>query len=217
MNKIIVLLIVVLVIAIGAYVVMSPKEELVANPDSEIQYYADGQPVVYCDEAGNRYSTVAEAKSAGLMEAEYGATYCPENLPPTESDYIGMSVVEAQAKATADGVMFRVVNEDGKSLPTTRDLQEGRINATTVAGVVTSYEVESVKGVTSETGTQASSSVEAFVGMTEAGAEEYASSNNIMFRIVMRDGVSLPATMDLRPGRINAVVTGGVVVSYTVE
>jgi ABC-type amino acid transport substrate-binding protein len=217
MNKIIVLLIVVLVIATLAYVLMSPKDELRVNPDSEIQYYDDGQPVVYCDEAGNRYATVAEAKSVGLIDAEFGATYCPENSTTVVADYIGMSVEAAQAKAQAEGVLFRVVIQDGQALPTTRDIQEGRINATIVDGMVTAYDVESAKVVDEQIDVTASSSVEAFVGMTEAGAEEYASTNNIMFRVVMRDGESLPATMDLRPGRINAVVTGGVVVSYTVE
>ena len=31
-----------------------------------------------CDENGNRYKNDKEAKKAGLLEAEYGATYCPE-------------------------------------------------------------------------------------------------------------------------------------------
>ncbi len=31
-----------------------------------------------CDRNGNRYKDAKEAKNAGLAEAEYGATYCPE-------------------------------------------------------------------------------------------------------------------------------------------
>jgi len=31
-----------------------------------------------CDENGNRYKNSIEAKKAGLVEAEFGATYCPE-------------------------------------------------------------------------------------------------------------------------------------------
>lgn len=31
-----------------------------------------------CDENGKRYKTAKEAKAAGLSDAEFGATYCPE-------------------------------------------------------------------------------------------------------------------------------------------
>ncbi len=31
-----------------------------------------------CDENANRYKDAEEAQQAGLLEAEYGATYCPE-------------------------------------------------------------------------------------------------------------------------------------------
>jgi hypothetical protein len=53
--------------------------------------------------------------------------------------------------------------------------------------------------------------------MTGDEAEAYAKKSNVPFRIVMKDGESLPVTMDLRPGRINAVVEAGLVVSYTIE
>ena len=45
------------------------------------------------------------------------------------SDYIGMTVVQANEKAESDGAIFRVVNEDGEPKPVTLDLREGRINA----------------------------------------------------------------------------------------
>lgn len=56
-----------------------------------------------------------------------------------------------------------------------------------------------------------------FVGMTVEEAESLASEQNIAFRVVMRDGQSLPMTMDYRPGRINATVESGMVVRAQIE
>jgi hypothetical protein len=217
MKKLILLTIIALLILLGAYQFATRNSKVVSSPDNEITYYEDGTPVVYCDENGNRYNTVAEAKAAGLSEAQYGATYCAENVEQLSADYIGMTVAQAQTKAETEGVPFRVVIEDGQPKPITKDLREGRINATVTNGVVTEYTVESVKAVVNETIESASSSVDTIIGMTIAEAEAYAAEQNVPFRVVMRDGESLPVTMDLRPGRINAVVEAGVVVSYTIE
>ncbi len=208
------------IIVLALYVVYlfaTRNSSEVISPDNQVTYYEDGTQITYCDENGNRYNTVAEAKAAGLSEAQYGATYCPENLQTTPADYVGMTTVEAQAKAEAEGVPFRVVIEDGQPKPITKDLREGRINATVANGVVTEYTVESIKPVVDEANVSASSSINTIVGMTIAEAEAYAKTNNVPFRVVMKDGESLPVTMDLRPGRINAVVEAGLVVSYTIE
>lgn len=58
---------------------------------------------------------------------------------------------------------------------------------------------------------------EDYVGLTVAEAEVLAAENDVPFRVVERDGERLMVTEDWRPGRINAVVEGDVVVSYTVE
>jgi PBP1b-binding outer membrane lipoprotein LpoB len=57
-------------------------------------------------------------------------------------DYTGLSVEEAEKLAEDNGVMFRVVMEDGEMRPATKDYRPGRINATVVDGEVVSYEVE---------------------------------------------------------------------------
>ncbi len=57
----------------------------------------------------------------------------------------------------------------------------------------------------------------AYVGLPVSEAEMVAETNNVPFRVVERDGELLPTTRDYRPGRINAVVEEGVVVSYTIE
>jgi hypothetical protein len=208
---------IVLFVLLGVYLFATRNSGDVISPDNQVTYYEDGTQITYCDENGNRYNTVAEAKAAGLSEAQYGATYCPENTKSTPEDYIGMTLAQAQAKAEADGVPFRVVIEDGQPKPITKDLQEGRINATVVNGVVTTYSVESVKPAVDNVNVSASGTVSTIIGMTIAEAEAYAKESNVPFRVVMKDGESLPVTMDLRPGRINAVVEADLVVSYTIE
>lgn len=56
-----------------------------------------------------------------------------------------------------------------------------------------------------------------FLGLTEAEAEALAEENGLIFRVVERDGEPLAMTMDFRPGRINASIMGGEVVSYYIE
>lgn len=56
-----------------------------------------------------------------------------------------------------------------------------------------------------------------YIGLTEAEAEALAAANDVMFRVVERDGEMLPTTRDYRPGRINATVDDGMVTRYLVE
>lgn len=56
--------------------------------------------------------------------------------------YVGLTVVEAEKKAAAVGVPFRVVMENGTSLPVTMDYVVGRINAEVVNGIVQRITVE---------------------------------------------------------------------------
>lgn len=56
-----------------------------------------------------------------------------------------------------------------------------------------------------------------YVGLTEAQATAQAEIDGELFRVVERDGEALMVTEDYRPGRINAVVDAGVVVSYEIE
>lgn len=56
-----------------------------------------------------------------------------------------------------------------------------------------------------------------YLWLTEEEATELATNNQTTLRVVERDWVSLPVTMDLRPGRINAKVESGSVVSVEIE
>lgn len=58
---------------------------------------------------------------------------------------------------------------------------------------------------------------EDLIGMPTEKATTYAAENDFRFRIVEIDGEPQPTTKDYRPGRINAAVENGVVVSYEVE
>jgi len=134
------------------------------------------------------------------------------------TDYIGMTPVRAEAKAQADGVMFRVVKEDGQQLPTTRDFQEGRINATVEAGIVTEYTVETRNSVLGDKGGDTESvNHDAIIGMTTVEAEAYAVTNGVDFRTGTIDGEGMPVTSDYRVGRITSEIENGLVIGYTVE
>ena len=56
-----------------------------------------------------------------------------------------------------------------------------------------------------------------YIGMNFTEAQALAKERGVPIRKVMEDGQPLPATADWRPGRINATVVNGVVVSYEVE
>jgi hypothetical protein len=81
----------------------------------------------------------------------------------------------------------------------------------------TSTQTEPTPADTEEEPTEPTTPDADYVGLTEAEAAVLAEENGVPFRVVERDGEMLPTTKDYRPGRINAVVVDGVVVSYTVE
>ncbi len=56
-----------------------------------------------------------------------------------------------------------------------------------------------------------------YEGLTVEEAQALAEEHGKEFRVVEEDGEPLPATMDYRPGRINAIVEDGVVVWVDVE
>ncbi len=204
MNKNIVVLLIILALAVGAYFLFQTDEEKMNDTAEEM---------VICDEEGNRYSSAAEAEAAGLSPAQYGATYCPEYVAAQTGDYTGLTVAQAEEIAEAREEMFRVVEIDGEPQPTTRDFRVGRINATVEGGVITSYTIESMQA---EQGDESDTNDE-IIGMTTAEAEAYAAENEVDFRVGMLDGESLPVTLDYRIGRITAEVENDVVVGYTVE
>jgi uncharacterized OB-fold protein len=174
MNKNIILGLVILAVAVGAYFLFT-KEKVIAPVTNE-----------------------TPTKTAGSV-------------------YIGMTVSQAEEFAQVQGELFRVVEIDGVMQPTTRDFQEGRINAVVQSGVVTSYTVESMSPSDKESEQVKVGVNDMILGMTVAEAEMYAKANGVDFRTGTVDGVGMPVTMDFRPGRITAEIKNGVVVGYSVE
>ncbi|NCP67655.1 DUF4377 domain-containing protein [bacterium] len=56
-----------------------------------------------------------------------------------------------------------------------------------------------------------------YIGLNVEQAQTLAAIYGVPFRVTMMDGQPLPATMDYRPGRINATVENDIVVDYNVE
>ena len=56
-----------------------------------------------------------------------------------------------------------------------------------------------------------------YIGLTLDQAQTAARQRNEKFRVVKRDGVDLPVTLDFVYGRINAEILDGLVVSFSVE
>lgn len=131
--------------------------------------------------------------------------------------YSGLTVEEAESEAKKDGVMFRVVEKDGDLQPTTRDFQEGRINAVVKNNVVISFTIETMNPVLEDKTDQEPVSHDSIIGMNKIDAEAYAKTNGVDFRVVSIDGEALPVTLDLRMGRISATVVNNIVVGYTTE
>ena len=59
-----------------------------------------------------------------------------------ESQYVGLSLADAEAKAKENGVEFRIAEQDGEAKALTMDLRPGRVNAVVNSGVVTSVVIE---------------------------------------------------------------------------
>lgn len=56
----------------------------------------------------------------------------------TDKAFVGISKDEAEKLAKSRGLLFRVVKEDGKYLPITKDLRANRISATVENGKIVS-------------------------------------------------------------------------------
>jgi len=216
-NKNYILIFIILAVATGTYFLFTSDSKKTIDQSNEINYTKDGTQIVYCDENANRYNTQAEARAVGLTEAQFGTTYCPEYVAAQTGDYTDLTTIQAQEIAQARGDIFRVVEIDGQPQATTRDYQEGRINATVEDGLIIAYFIESTNPPAPESETTQAGSNDMILGMTVTEAEMYAQTNQIDFRVGTIDGVGMPVTADFRPGRITAELANDLVIGYTVE
>lgn len=66
----------------------------------------------------------------------------PDYEDSIESTYIWLTLMQAQEKATANGVLLRVVEEDGRDLPRTEDYRPGRLNVEIRNGIIVDIDIE---------------------------------------------------------------------------
>jgi hypothetical protein len=214
-----ILLIVIMILIVAAYIL---ADSGVATVDTPIQTEpaAEETKIVYCDTEGNTYDTAQEAQATGLAAAEYGTTLCPGYVAAATGDYRGLTISQAAEIAELRSESFRVVEIDGEPQPTTKDIRDGRINATVVDGVITSYFKESAEPTQSEkveVETAENGPHDIILQMTRSEAEDYAKENDLLFRVGSLNGEPQALTMDYRPGRITADVEDDIVTNYSVE
>ena len=79
------------------------------------------------------------------------------------------------------------------------------------------YKFNSESSFASDETRLSESSEFSYIGLTLDQAQTAARQRNEKFRVVKRDGVDLPVTLDFVYGRINAEILDGLVVSFSVE
>jgi hypothetical protein len=215
MNKNIIVLLLIVVIAFGAYVLFATD---------------DGSAPV-TPETATSTTTQTDAET-------------PAQTVPVISDYTGMTVAEAESVAAKNNTTFRVVEIDGEPQMVTEDYRIGRINAVVADGVVISYSIEgenvAEKPPVEKTEGQTNpyfidndmagempvqnppedtdpNNHDEIIGMTTPAAKGYARTNEVDFRIGKVDGEAMMVTSDFKPGRITAEIEKDVVVGYSVE
>jgi len=215
MNKNIIVLLLIVVIALGAYV-------LFATDDGSV-------------------SMTPETATSTTTRTE---TETPAQTGTVISDYAGMTVAEAKSAAAKNNTTFRVVEIDGEPQMVTEDYRIGRINAVVADGVVISYSIEgenvAEKPPVEKTEGQTNpyfvsndmagempvqkppedtdpNNHDEIIGMTTPAAKGYARTNEVDFRIGKVDGEAMMVTSDFKPGRITAEIEKDIVVGYSVE
>ena len=103
-----------------------------ANPASEYCVSQGGTSEIRKDKDGDEFGV---CKLANGEEREEWSFY-------RESEYVGLSLADAEAKAKENGVEFRIAEQDGEAKALTMDLKPGRVNAIVNSGVVTSVVIE---------------------------------------------------------------------------
>ena len=103
-----------------------------ANPASKYCVSQGGTSEIRKDKDGDEFGV---CKLANGEERDEWSFY-------RESEYVGLSLADAEAKAKENGVEFRIAEQDGEAKALTMDLKPGRVNAIVNSGVVTSVVIE---------------------------------------------------------------------------
>ena len=112
--------------------VQNPDTTQIANPASEYCVSQGGTSEIRKDNDGAEFGVCILSNGE---EREEWSFY-------RESEYVGLSLADAEAKAKESGVEFRIAEQDGEAKALTMDLRPGRVNAVVNSGVVTSVVIE---------------------------------------------------------------------------
>ena len=112
--------------------VQNPDTTQIANPASEYCVSQGGTSEIRKDKDGAEFGVCILSNGE---EREEWSFY-------RESEYVGLSLADAEAKAKENGVEFRIAEQDGETKALTMDLRPGRVNAVVNSGVVTSVVIE---------------------------------------------------------------------------
>ena len=112
--------------------VQNPDTTQIANPASEYCVSQGGTSEIRKDKDGAEFGVCILSNGE---EREEWSFY-------RESEYVGLSLADAEAKAKESGVEFRIAEQDGEAKALTMDLRPGRVNAVVNSGVVTSVIIE---------------------------------------------------------------------------
>lgn len=112
--------------------VQNPDTTQIANPASEYCVSQGGTSEIRKDKDGAEFGVCILSNGE---EREEWSFY-------RESEYVGLSLADAKAKAKESGVEFRIAEQDGEAKALTMDLRPGRVNAVVNSGVVTSVVIE---------------------------------------------------------------------------
>ena len=112
--------------------VQNPDTTQIANPASEYCVSQGGTSEIRKDKDGAEFGVCILSNGE---EREEWSFY-------RESEYVGLSLADAEAKAKESGVEFRIAEQDGEAKALTMDLRPGRVNAIVNSGVVTSVVIE---------------------------------------------------------------------------
>ena len=104
----------------------------IANPASEYCVSQGGTSEIRKDKDGAEFGVCILSNGE---EREEWSFY-------RESEYVGLSLADAEAKAKESGVEFRIAEQDGEAKALTMDLRPGRVNAVVNSGMVTSVVIE---------------------------------------------------------------------------
>jgi len=148
------------------------------------------------------------------------ATVAPPSPGPIEEaakrhdfEWFGLTLAEAERKASREDLEFRVVKADGKYLSLTKDFRPERINAHIMGNKLVAVEIEGMSHTIAEGVIDLRHLF--YLGLTEKEAINRAKLNGRPFRVVIRNGKPNPVTMDYIKNRANAVVVDDKVVAIT--